>query len=387
MNPSSTAGTSSALARLCVGHVVLGLRVGGLERVVVDLINHAADDLDPVVICLDEKGELAAEIRRKDVPVIVLKRRPGFRPWLAFRVGRVLRSHGVDLVHTHNSAAGFYGALAGRLSRRPVVHTKHGANTAGTRAQKALNRLSFTMTDHVVAVSEPARALALQEGVRPERLSVIDNGIDVESFAGDSTIRAQARASLGLPAEAFVVGTVARLVAVKNQALLLEAFSDLVSRASDTPAPFLVLIGDGPERRGLEQRARGMHGGEQVVFGGSRRHVEKLLPAFDVFALSSDSEGLPVALLEAMAASVPPVVTRVGAMPEVVVDGVGVVVDRGARGDLTRALVTLRADGGLRVRLGEAARRRICDHYAAARMARAYEALYERLVGHGPVVA
>jgi glycosyltransferase involved in cell wall biosynthesis len=288
-------------------------------------------------------------------------------------------------VHTHNSAAGFYGGLAGRLCRRPVVHTKHGANTAASRAQKTLNRLAFTMTDHVVAVSEPARALALEEGVRPERLSVIDNGIDVGSFVGDSTIRARARASLGVPAEAFVVGTVARLVAVKNQALLLDAFSDLVSQSTGKPTPALVLIGEGPERRALEQRARGLSGGEHVVFAGSRRHVEELLPALDVFALSSDSEGLPVALLEAMAASIPSVVTRVGAMPEVVVEGVGVVVDRGARGDLTRAFATLRDDEGLRVRLGEAGRRRICDHYAASPMARAYEALYRRLVGHGPV--
>jgi hypothetical protein len=74
------------------------------------------------------------------------------RPWLALKLARVLRGRGVDLVYTHNSAAGFYGALAGRLSRRPVLHTKHGAHTAGTRAQKALDRLSFTMTDHVVAV-------------------------------------------------------------------------------------------------------------------------------------------------------------------------------------------------------------------------------------------
>jgi len=385
MNSSSTVG--SAHGRLRVGHVVLGLRIGGLERVVVDLVNHAAGDLDPVVICLEEEGELATEIRRKDVPVQVLERRPGFRPWLAFRVGSALRSHGVDLVHTHNSAAGFYGALAGRLSRVPVVHTKHGANTAGTRAQKTLNRLSFTMTDHVVAVSEPARALALQEGVRPERLSVIDNGIAVESFAGAPAKRARARASLGVPAEAFVVGTVARLVAVKNQALLLDAFSDLATEASGKPEPFLVLIGDGPEREKLVQRARGMHGGERVVFAGSRRHLEELLPAIDVFALSSDSEGLPVALLEAMAASIPSVVTRVGAMPEVVVEGAGVVIDRGARGDLTRALARLRDDEDLRIQMGEAGRRRICDRYAASTMARAYEVLYERLVGHGSIGA
>jgi glycosyltransferase involved in cell wall biosynthesis len=387
MNPSSTVGIPSATGRLRVGHVVLGLRIGGLERVVVDLINHAAEDLDPLVICLEEKGELATEIRRKDVPVLVLKRRPGFRPWLAFRVGGALRRHGVDLVHTHNSAAGFYGALAGRLSRVPVLHTKHGANTAGTRAQKTLNRLSFTMTDHVVAVSEPARALALQEGVRKERLSVIDNGIDVESFAPDPARRVRARASLDVPAEAFVVGTVARLVAVKNQALLLDAFSDLAAEATGRPEPFLVLIGDGPERERLAQRARGMRGGERVVFAGSRRHLEELLPAIDVFALSSDSEGLPVALLEAMAASIPSVVTRVGAMPQVVTDGVGVVIDRGARGDLTRALGTLREDEDLRRRLGEAGRRRICDQYAASTMARAYEALYERLVGHGSIAA
>lgn len=329
------------------------------------------------MFCLEESGPMADAIRRPAVPVVSLHRRPGFRPWLALRLSRALRRHGTQLVHTHNSAAAFYGALAGKLCRLPVIHTKHGTNRAPMRAQERLNRLAFLMTDHVVSVNPSLRALSRREGVRLDRSSVIDNGVDLTRFDAGATARRRARDELGLPRDAFVVGSVARLVHEKNQALLLESFADVARAGDGAEDAYLVILGDGPLRGQLQAQADGLRVGERVLLAGARGGVERLLPAFDVFVLSSDAEGLPVALLEAMAAGLPPVVTSVGAMPEAVAHGeAGKVVTPRSRADLCSAVLDLWRLPSERARLGAAARDRVESRYSAARMASAYEAVY-----------
>jgi glycosyltransferase involved in cell wall biosynthesis len=383
MGTGSSGHDPATARRHRVAHVVLGLGRGGLERVVVDLVNHASEAFRPVVICIEEKGPLLTAIRRGDVPVLALHRRPGFRPWLSLRVLQALRAHGADIVHTHNSAAGFYGGLAGRLGGRLVVHTKHGANLAGSRAQGLLNRLALGMTDRVVAVSQATRALALSEGAGDRDTCIIDNGIDLARFVRRPGDRERARALFDIPHTAFVVGSVARLAPEKNHALLVEAFCDV--GAHEGPLA-LVLVGDGPEEEALRQRAGARRGCGRIVFAGARERVEEVLPAFDVFALCSDSEGLPVALLEAMAAGVAPVVTRVGAMPDAVGGGdAGLVVPRGGRAELTQALDALQRNPQRCATLGQAAREGVRARYSASRMAREYEALYAQLAqtAHG----
>ncbi len=366
-----------------IAQVVLGLRIGGLERVVVDLVNHASPAFRMVVACLEERGALWEQVRNPTSILVEMHRKPGFRPWLALRLYRVFRSHRADLVHTHNTAAAFYGALAGRLCGLPVVHSKHGANLAGSPRQGHLNRMAHAMADHVVAVSAATRALALSEGAREGALSVIDNGVDITRFASGPREKAAARAALGLPSGAFVVGCVARLAPEKNQTLLLEAFSRLPDTGPGPPA-WLVFVGDGPLREVLQARADSRESGGRAVFTGPRADVERLLPAFDVFALPSDSEGLPVALLEAMAAKLAPVVTRVGAMPEVVSQGrAGLIVEPGDCEGLVRALAQLRSDEAFRERLAAAAVARVRERYDARRMSLDYEALYARLMNGG----
>lgn len=359
-------------------HVVLGLRVGGLERVVVDLANSALPPAQSAVVCLEQSGPVADDLRR--VSVIELRRRPGLRPRLVIRLWKALRSLRVDLVHTHNSAAGFYGALAGKLCRVPIVNTKHGSNRAGTRNQPLLNRVVYRLTDHVVAVSESARRLALSEGADGRRLSIIDNGIDTDRFARLPVTKEAARKELGLPADGFVIGSVARLSPEKNHALLLRAFELLAGRPEGREA-WLVVVGGGPLEADIRAQAASMCSRGRVLFTGTRTDVSRLLSAFDVFVLSSDIEGLPIALLEAMASEVAPIVTRVGAMPEVVQHGkTGLVVTPGDSEELALALVRLH-DQQMRRSLSGAAKVRVIEHYSVQRMAREYEGIYSRLLG------
>ena len=361
-----------------IAHVLLSLQTGGLERVVVDLVNCVGPAFDPFIACLETNGPMAKELRRPSTPVVLLNRKPGFRPWLALPLSRALRARRARIVHTHNTAAGFYGALAGRLAGLPVVHTKHGQNLTGGN-QRALNRIAYQFTDHVVAVSEPARELALSEGARPDRLSIIDNGVDIARFADRGRPRAEARERLAVAPGELVVGTVGRLAVVKNQRLLIESAGDAATTSGRRIV--LVIVGDGPERDRLAAVARGAPQDLRVVLAGAQR-AEEWLPAFDIFALSSDSEGLPIALLEAMACGVPAIVTGVGAMPEVVDHGrAGLVVPPGDRMALAQAIAALCGDAGRRAALAEAGLRRVRERHSAERMARDYEALYRKVLG------
>ncbi len=364
-----------------VAHVLLSLQTGGLERVAVDLVNGAGPDFEPFLTCLETSGPMAGELRNPATPIVVMNRRPGFRPWLAVPMSRSLRGRGAHVVHTHNTAAGFYGALAGRLAGLPIVHTKHGQNLTGG-SQKTLSRVTYLLTEHVVAVSEPARELARSEGARPEQLSVIDNGVDLSRFSERERRRAEARERVGAGEGELVVGTVGRLAAVKNQGLLIDSARDVSSIAGRRIV--LVIVGDGPEKSRLAARAQGGPPGLRVVLPGAGR-AEEWMPAFDIFVLSSDSEGLPIALLEAMACGLPAVVTGVGAMPEVVERGrSGIVVPPGDREALAQAIGTLGSDASPREALGAAARRRVQERYSAETMARAYEALYRKVLGIPP---
>ena len=360
-----------------IAHVLLSLRTGGLERVAVDLVNCAGPGFEPFLACLETSGPMAAELRNPSTPIVVMNRRPGFRPWLALPLSRELLARGARLVHTHNTAAGFYGALAGRLAGLPVVHTKHGQNLGG--ASRTLSRISYLLTDQTVAVSEPARALAWSEGAKAARLSIIDNGVDLARFAEADRHRAAARERLGVAGGELVVGTVGRLAPVKNQRMLIESAGD--AAASGSHEIVLVLVGDGPEKERLAAAAQSAPPGLRVVLAGAQR-PEEWLPAFDVFALSSGSEGLPIALLEAMACGVATIVTAVGAMPEVVDHGrAGLVVAPGDRQALGEAIAALLDDARRREALGAAGLSRVRERHSAERMARDYEALYRKVLG------
>lgn len=300
--------------------LVHGLDVGGAESMMAHLARHlraAGDDVE--FGCLGALGVIGAELRDEGIPVVVHARRPGFDATLPWRLAGCIRAGRFDVVHAHQRTALFYGLLAGLLHATPIVYTEHGplfGSDAGA-LQRAFNRLLGRRACRITAVSEhAARALVADEGFAGRDVGVIPNGIDVAAWAaaarGD---RAAARARLGLPSETVILGSVGRLHAVKNQRMLVRALADLRRRV---PGAALVLVGDGPERDALAESARQLGVGDAVRFLGQRRDVDRILPAFDLFCLASLSEGIPLTLLEAMAARVPIVATAAGGIPEAV---------------------------------------------------------------------
>jgi glycosyltransferase involved in cell wall biosynthesis len=227
------------------------------------------------------------------------------------------------------------------------------------------------MVDALVAVSPETAAIARsKERVPMRRLRVVPNGIPLDDFAPDAASRARVRCDLGIPADAFVIGWVGRLSPEKDVPLLVRAAAPLLgSRVR------LVLVGDGPSRAEVE-RAVPPEIARSVTLTGARNDVAAFLAAFDVFALSSQTEGLPLAVPEAMATGLPVVATAVGGLPSSIGADCGLLVPPGDEVALRRALAAFVRDPALAQSMGRSARRRALAAFSIDRMADSYESLY-----------
>ena len=366
-----------------VVHVVLGLDVGGLERMVLRLLARTdRSRFSPMVVALDTPGALAPDLARLGVPLSLVQRAPGVDARLPCRLAAWLASERAGLVHTHNATPHLHGAIAARLRGIPIVHTKHGRNAPDARRKVLWNRVASMLSDRVVAVSDDARHVAIEvERVDARKVVTIVNGVDTQEFKPRVDV-ATARAALGIPAHGFHVGCVARLDAVKDHHTLLHAFARLRAARPELSA-HLTLIGGGPQRALLEQRASATDLAGAVTFAGELRDVATIYAAFDVFALASRSEGISLTLLEAASSGLPIVATRVGGNGEVVSDGsTGFLVPPRDPAALATALAVV-ADHPDRVALGAAGRARVVQGFSVERMAGAYHALYADVLGTG----
>ena len=305
------------------------------------------------------------------------------RPFL--EVLRLIRRDGIDLVHSHGKGAGLYGRLAARRAGIPAIHTFHGIHHADYpaglgRAYLALERGLARITQAIVHVSESQALEAAGLGLAPaERSHVIVNGIDAARVAGAAMTREAARQSLQLEPEALVIGTVARFDPVKGLDALLRAFAIV---AAAEPDARMVLLGDGPEASRLRSLVAGLGIETRVRFPGFIAGASRLLPAFDLYASASRKEGLPLALLEAMACGLPVVATRVPGHMDVVEQGVtGLLVAPDDPYALGRALRDLMAEPAGRKAMGQAGRQRVQHRFAASRMAAETAGLYRSAAG------
>jgi sugar transferase (PEP-CTERM/EpsH1 system associated) len=370
--PTSSARSNS----LGVTHVVLTLDVGGLERNVVNQVREGQRLGQRVdIVCLERPGTLAPRVEAMGGRVIALDKRPGLRPDLVMRLRRVLRALRPDVVHTHQLATLLYGGAAARSLRVPVVvHTEHGRERYATRLKtRLLGRTAGRFCDRFYCLTSDMAGEVRMARIVPERkLRVIQNGIDLVDFkaAAGAGARDEVRRSLAIPDDAPVIGTVGRLSEVKRQDVLLRAFAR-VRRA--VPEAHLILVGDGPLLEELRRLADGLDIASAVHFAGYQPHSGPYLRAMDVFALTSRSEGMPQAVLEASVTGLPVVASRVGGLPEVIEEGVtGMMFPSGDDAALAGILMDLLANPVRRHTLGEAAQARAEARFGVARMATEY---------------
>lgn len=355
-------------------HIVLGLNIGGLERFVLDLIRFRSHDIQPTVLCLEKKGSLGEGI--SGIRIMELGKKDGFDWELCARIRKIAKECRIDLIHTHNQAAHIYGSIAGLISGIPVVHTKHGRNKPGDRKATCRNRLCAMISKKVVAVSlDSAQVCTEIEKVPAHKVMTIHNGIDIDAFSSLSPSR-----SAG---PAISIGIVARLVPDKDHLTLLRSCQILSKDLSNFT---LLLVGGGPLRGSLQAAAVELGIDRNVRFMGFRHDVATLLRSFDIFALSSVTEGLSLTLLEAMASGLPVVATEVGGNSEVVVQGqTGFIVPAQSPAAFAEKLLLLSRDSKLRLQMGRAGRKRVEERFDIRSTVRKYEALYHELVKTRPM--
>jgi len=336
------------------------------------------------------EGEIISEVQTRGIPLTILpelvREINPVKDLLALvKLTQLMRRGQYHVVHTHSSKAGILGRVAARWAGVPVVvHTVHGwgfydgQHPATRTLYVNLEKLADRCCDQIIVVSQLNADKGLAMGIsRPDKYVTISGGIDVARFAHPTMDRAAMRAALGLPADALVVGTVGRLSPQKAPLDWMRAAAVV---APAIPAACFVYVGDGPLRPTVEALVAELGLADRVLLPGLRRDVPNVLAAFDVFALSSQWEGLPLVIPQAMAAGVPVVCTRVDGTAEAITDGVdGVLVPPGQPQALGEAVVALLQDPARARGLAEAGRRRAKD-FDVHKMVTEIDALYQELL-------
>ena len=365
--------------RIPVLFVLPTLGTGGSERVVLNLCLHLGPNYVSIVAAFRD-GALRKEMTDAGIQVHILNRRSGIDLMLIVKLARLIKSHQVKIVNSHHFVSLFYAFWAARLTRIPIIHTEHSRWEMEdlTPFWDRWFRFFLKRTEAVSAVSEASYTYIQNVyGVEEQRVTLILNGIDDNLFkkAKEETVR---RASLGLKAQDIIIGTVGNLRKEKNQELLIRALAIIKDRGGSFKALF---IGDGPCRSDLEILAAELKVDDKVIFLGTRRDVPHLYGLFDIYCLTSRFEGLPLTLLEAMAAGVPVIGTDVLGIKEVITDNEnGLLVPDNDPEQLSKAILILAGSVTLRNTLAEHGRRLVCDRYNLNKFVRNYERLFQGVI-------
>ena len=371
---------------LRVTHAVLSLEFGGMERVVLELVREGIRrGQQTSVLCLVKLGTLAEQVEALGATVICLDKPPGLRFDFIPKIRAVLRQLKPDVIHTHQIGVLLYTGAAARREKVPViVHTEHGNHLANCRTmEKRLRiRLLWALAARHAAkffcvASEIAESISAYRVVPRRKVAVVPNGIDTASFA-DASGALALRQSLGIPSAALVIGTIGRLNEVKRQDLLIRAFAEVLNQV---PEAHLLLVGDGPERESLGRLTDELKIAQSVHFAGYQTRPQDFLHVMNIFALTSRTEGMPLVILEAWAAGLPVVASRVGGIPKLVdQDQNGLLFDSGDQDALMVALTDLATHPDRAKSLGEAGCELVKSRFDTRVMAAAYERQYREIL-------
>ena len=368
------------------------LTVVGLDRGRYDVVLVKGRGIEPVA---DARKEAAVQsnldearkagVRIMTVPALVRDVHP-VEDLAAFVVlFRIFRRERPAIVHTHTSKAGILGRWAAWLARVPViVHTPHGHifwsyfNRLTTALFVLAERITAAITDRIIVLTEQEKKDCLARRVAPDsKFVTIHSGVELAPFAAATVEQSSARKELGIPANAFVVGTAGRLTRVKGQKYLLAAAQKAVARHPDT---YFVFLGDGELAGDLRDQAASYGIAGNVRFVGWREDVPRVMAAYDVFVLPSLNEGMGKVLVEAMAMGKPIIASAVGGIADLVIPGDnGILVPCADADAIAQGIELMRANPALRAGMG-ARGREMAAHYGVELMVRKIDSLYSELL-------
>jgi glycosyltransferase involved in cell wall biosynthesis len=335
------------------------------------------------------EGDMTGYAREHGVePVMIAPLGRSLNPWRDLitlrRLYRLMRDFQPQVVHTHTSKAGFLGRVAAWLARVPViVHTYHGHTFRGyfspiqSRLFVLLDRLAARLSDTVITPTESLRAelAEVYRVARRRRITVLPLGLDLEPFARTPRRVGDFRAAWHIPPDAPLIGTVGRIIPIKNHGLFLDAAARVRAQIADAQ---FVIVGDGADRRALEDQAARLGLAGAVTFTGWQQNLPPIYSDLDVSVISSLNEGTPVSVIESLAAGCPVVCTAVGGVPDLLEGGrLGVLVEPGDADALAAALIAAvrspREDMNM-------IQRTMLDRYGIDRLVSDLEGLYRGLL-------
>jgi glycosyltransferase involved in cell wall biosynthesis len=370
----------AAKGKLHVLQVMASAIVGGMETYVRNLIRLMASDRFRVTCLCPYESPITETLRSMGAAVFVA-RMDDDPPWRSIQAAvEITRNFNVDLIHAHLPKAHVLAGLAGALTHTPAIATVHG-NTITTH-ELGIHR---TTNSHLIAVCQEAYMQALAMGVAPDKVTLINNGVDLDIYRPSERLRAAFRASLGVGPQTPLIGFVGRIDVEKGPDQFLQAAQVIHAEA---PHAHFVMVGTGHQHDRMRQMTAEMGLSDVMHFAGLWADTSKVYPGLDLLLLTSRIEGMPLSLLEAMACEVPVVALGVGGVPEIVEEGrTGMLTGPGDwRGVGVRAIDLLEHPERLTA-MGEAARARVRAHFdlraTVAQTTRLMEALVQRNLERG----
>lgn len=370
-------------SRSCVLHLISSEGLFGAEMVSLVLAKELErSGLRPVIGVIENTynphTELMAEAIARGLRSVSFPCRWQFDWSTVSLIREFVKREGVDLIHCHGYKSNLF-AILGTSGDLPKVTTNHNWLTNEWRLKLycLLDSLWIRRFDRIIAVSDQIRSAMIGKGIPAGKISVIDNGVEIVRFS-QRTVSDHLKDKIGIKRDDFVIGTVGNLNWEKGHAYLIDAANQIL-RVCDK-AKFLI-IGDGELRAELEQKVVELGLQRQFVFTGIRRDIPALLRVMNIFVLSSVREGLPMVLLEAMAAGKAIVSSKVGAIPKVLEDRVdGMLVEPMNSEALGASVIELMMTDGLIDTMGERARKKVAEHYSSRSMADKYIRIYRELL-------
>jgi len=363
--------------RLKILYVNYCLSIGGIETMIAGLVTRLPKELFDISIAVFEgNGVLEKKLIEQGISIHYLNKREGLDFNALKSLFSILKTEKIDVIHTHNFSAWLYSALAARFVLGVnVIHTEH-STVRGKKKRRYLAEwfLSY-LTESIVAVSEKVKDNMVKFcHINPDKVLVIQNGIDVVTFQANTTFRSRVRKELAFSEKNVVFGTVGRLVPVKDHLTLINAFFEVYRL---NPNAKLIIVGDGPMRKQCLELISDLNLEDSVYLLGERHDIPQLLALMDIYTVSSLSEGMSISILEAMSTGLPVVATNVGGNPEIVQQDVnGLLVRSGDPKSLAEAMNKMSTDRLLRSQASVNSRKFVEKNYSDVAMMARYQKLY-----------
>lgn len=366
------------MEKINILHIYQNSKIGGVQQQLLGLLKAYNRELfHPIFCCLGPKEEMGKETEEIGIDFIHLNRSRynRFSPGIILDLHKLMKKKQIHVVRTHRYRSNLYGRLAALLAGVPaIIASVHDNYRTDKRpARRVINRILSKITDKIVAVSEDIKKDIIRyDKVDPSKIEVIPNGIDVERFNPKNTT--DIRKEFSLEESDIIIGFVGRIVPAKGLEYLLDAFPYVKEEFKSIK---LLIVGEGSLVEELKEKAKKNSIFDNIIFTGRRRDIPEILSGINIFVMPSIAEGLPNALLEAMAMGKPIVATEVGGIPEVIKNRFnGILVPPRDTRALATAMKELIGNAQVAAKMGQAARDLVQDNFTIKAIAQKWQSLY-----------